>query len=227
MMSIARKGSQRGFSLIEMLVVVGVILILAGTIYPALLKAKEWGRSTKCLSNLKQLQIATLNYATDSGHLPYAWDSWSLEITGWYHTRGWVAWDNTWGSYPGDGPFASRGADGRYNWRTQQGMQCITNGTLWAYVQKEASVYLCPTFAQRLVCGQTDAVRSYSMNETLNHRLFGDQSMQASRTVLYGDDARLLPANGELDARFVTNQVATWHGGRGHVIYVDGHTDRW
>jgi prepilin-type N-terminal cleavage/methylation domain-containing protein/prepilin-type processing-associated H-X9-DG protein len=56
---------RRGFTLIELLVVIAIIAILAAILFPVFAKAREKARQSSCLSNVKQLILAELQYAQD------------------------------------------------------------------------------------------------------------------------------------------------------------------
>lgn len=65
---------QKGFTLIELLVVIAIIAILAAILFPVFAKARDKARQISCLSNQKQIGLATMQYLQDyDERFPVAW----------------------------------------------------------------------------------------------------------------------------------------------------------
>lgn len=55
-----------GFTLVELLIVLGIIALLVAIVLPAITRAREMARRTVCLSNIRQLTTAWIMYASEN-----------------------------------------------------------------------------------------------------------------------------------------------------------------
>jgi type II secretory pathway pseudopilin PulG len=67
--------SKNTFTIIELLVVIGVIGILVALLFPVLSKARESGKQANCISNLKQIGLALLTYKENNNEEDVGWPS--------------------------------------------------------------------------------------------------------------------------------------------------------
>jgi len=118
--------TRRGFTIIELLVVVGIIAVLVGLILPAIKAARESSRGVVCLSNLRQLALAASAYAINHGgfYPPSAYDG--EDATNYYG----YTWDFT------------------LVLTKATGVRSIRPGLLWAD-QGDGRIQQCPSFDGR------------------------------------------------------------------------------
>jgi prepilin-type N-terminal cleavage/methylation domain-containing protein/prepilin-type processing-associated H-X9-DG protein len=72
-----RRRIEMGFTLIELLVVIAIIAILAAILFPVFAQARAKARQATCISNLKQIGLATGMYVQDYDETfyPHRWNS--------------------------------------------------------------------------------------------------------------------------------------------------------
>jgi len=135
--------SRKGFTLVELLVVTGIIALLIAVLLPALGKARESARRTQCACNLHTLAIGVLLYAQDNHNALPGIGTDPEQPTDWIY---FAPWDGA--------PYDN-----------------FKNGRIYPYI-KDESIYRCPSddWQDRLsVGGYYDYIRgpykySYIMN---------------------------------------------------------------
>ncbi len=63
--------NRRAFTIIELLVVLGIIVFLVAIVLPALRLAREYAKSTRCFSNIKQITLKLIAYDLKNENFPY------------------------------------------------------------------------------------------------------------------------------------------------------------
>jgi prepilin-type N-terminal cleavage/methylation domain-containing protein/prepilin-type processing-associated H-X9-DG protein len=87
---VTRQGRKKGFTLVELLVVIGIIAVLVGILLPALNKARRAAATVQCSSNMRQIAGAMLMYINaNKGKFPPA----GAPIINGVYTYGWW-WPN-------------------------------------------------------------------------------------------------------------------------------------
>ena len=115
-----------GFTLIELLVVIAIIALLLALLFPVLRSAREMGQRAVCLSNLRQLTLAWIAYASEhDGKIvrgyPYG------EHTGELYQEGW----------------AGKAFIPQYSTSRDELIANPAKGALWPWI-KDIDVYRCP-----------------------------------------------------------------------------------
>ncbi|QDT57438.1 hypothetical protein Pan44_55070 [Caulifigura coniformis] len=67
-----RQSSRRGVTMLEVLVVIGVVGLLASLLLPAVMTSRATSQRLQCVNNLKQIALASQNFESVRGHLPGA-----------------------------------------------------------------------------------------------------------------------------------------------------------
>src|SRR5262249_28062438 len=114
--------NRRGFTLMELLLVIVLIALLAAMLLPALNRGKSSAQQIRCMSNLHQLGIATHLYWDDNSGTCFRYGG-VLTNQGQLYWFGWIA----------NGAEGDRAFD-------------ITQGALFSYLRGRG-VELCPSFS--------------------------------------------------------------------------------
>jgi len=198
--------SRRAFTLVELLVVIGIIALLVAILLPALTAAREMARRTACASNLRQLALAVHLYAADfQGRLPFA-NSATLESDGRWTGAGWL-----------------------YKHPNNSQPEHVETGALWPILQNRA-VYRCPSDDPPWTGGPTQNLTSYMINGAVNGFATVVPALKISR--FKGDAILFMEADGKGDGgnwndgnNNADNELSDRHRFGGNVARFDGGVD--
>ena len=228
-----------GFTLLELLVVIGIIGILAGVMLSTFGGASDSAKAAKCMTNMRNLAVACYNYASanEDGVFPAAgsYEYFSLQYI--HQRMGWIGWLNRSGGYGSKNTKTHVQA----SWRpysvyaqgnkksTDDAWYALTNGTIWAYAGRVSDTYVCPVHVNACRKKKLVPTWSYVMNSLFGYDRKKDKtnswwaqklsSIKSLNGVPLGGDRVLL------FAELPFAEIPTKSGAIQHSVKLEGSSD--
>ncbi|HTL17984.1 MAG TPA: prepilin-type N-terminal cleavage/methylation domain-containing protein [Patescibacteria group bacterium] len=247
-----RRARRTAFTLIELLVVIAIIAILAALLLPAMSAAKESARRTKCLNNVKQIQLIALLYTVDQNDRFASSRSINAEAN-----NGTVYLFKDWQIRQG---FALPWVEGALDFSARN--ECNTSivelvdtrYASFAVYNKNPGLYKCPDDATTVIEAdgtKLPRVRSYSQNWVIagNGNVYASDAGRSDGAIRRklsdvrnpGPDSQFAFLDENPNTLFTVefmvdqnlygffNLPGSYHNGSGVISFVDGHveTHKW
>ncbi len=223
--------TRNAFTLLELLVCIGIIAILCALLLPGLSAIKEKAKATSCSNNFRQLATAMTMYCSENRHYPGSW--WIHETVGVDHyvwpkrLVGYVAnnrkilhcpaapSDSAWDTNANKtlGAMLSTGESDPYgiNWRTRFSIGYNDWGIMQSHLDD-------PNYPQLGMGG--DVTGPFFKGWISESHIRSPSSM-----IMFGDGTD----DGMFDASLDPTELSQWpskrHGNKSNLLFVDGHVE--
>lgn len=166
---------KKAFTLVELLVVIGIIGVLAAILLVSFAGGTESARNARCLTNMRNLAAACQTYGMTHGRYPAAgsYERFAIDesdgiknVKRRYSERpGWISWNsqNKYASKPQSHVASYDWFTSCYNQDVDVREYALTNGALWKYVSANRDVFVCPCH-KRVCYSSRQPLWSYVMN---------------------------------------------------------------
>jgi prepilin-type processing-associated H-X9-DG protein/prepilin-type N-terminal cleavage/methylation domain-containing protein len=223
------RSRRSAFTLVELLVVIGIIALLVGILLPTLNRARESARTVKCASNLRQIGLAMNMYVNETkGYFPYPTTT-QGEQNLWY-----TAIDKYMVAQPNSARNGPNSATGQRTYH--EGKQCVVwdafegplnNTNVQAVGKESAKTYKMNSHLRRRWPTRSHAKTS-AIRKPTEFVLVGDAT-SLDVTGDHPDPNSNIKESNDLSFELGdwTNQagVAIRHGKGANILFVDGHVD--
>lgn len=198
--------SRHGFSLVELLVTLGIISVLVALLIPAVSNTRSAALSATCQSNLRQIGICLTQYASDNeGMYPPSAD----DATGGYYPWYWI--------------LMGKGRTAGINYMGSAKVLACPSGNMGPIYPSNPSLGVVSYSMTDLPLWQPASSRTDQLPKFFS---FGLTAKSIWPLVMDGDAARIFSLDNPIASTDVKSRWNARHAGWANVLMVDGHIER-